>query len=369
MSESVNAWPEGAAVGRVAEPPASAPVRPVFSSVASYLQAEVPVFVPCFNNATYSGRMVSQLRGLGFRRIVLMDGGSTYPPMRDLLTSPGDSVSVVSLPDNPGPYHLFKDPATFALLPRHFCITDPDLAFNPAMPADFLGDLAALAARERIGKAGLALDLSQRETMRDVPFPIAGRSWQIWEWEEQFWRNELPPLRPGGDPVYRADIDTTFALYDRNHFDAERHTEAVRLAGRFTCRHLPWYRDNELPQEEEEFYRKTELFSYFFKAAHPASPAPAQAPQPLAAPEIEAAELLDLRSDLAAIYASNSWRATRAVRRLGPIFGRPPAVEGTPEQMSLPELKQRIAEIRRSTSWRLAGPLRVVVRKGKKFFL
>ena len=121
--------------------------RPVFTSVASYLQADVPVFVPCFNNATYTKRMVVQLGKLGFRRIVLVDGGSTYPPMRAFLAAPGNDVSVVTLPDNPGPHHLFRDAATFALMPRHFCITDPDLVFNPDMPADFLGDLAALAAR------------------------------------------------------------------------------------------------------------------------------------------------------------------------------------------------------------------------------
>jgi hypothetical protein len=67
------------------------------------------------------------------------------------------------------------------LLPRHICLTDPDLAFNPAMPADFLGDLAALAARERVGKAGLALDISDRDAMRQEPFLIQERKWKIWE--------------------------------------------------------------------------------------------------------------------------------------------------------------------------------------------
>ena len=251
--------------------PASQPARRVFSSVASYLQTDVPVFVPSFNNPTYTARMLSQLRKLGFRRVVLVDGGSTYPPMRELLAAPGDGVSVVTLPDNPGPHHLLRDKATLALMPRHFCITDPDLVFNPAMPADFLGDLAALAARERVGKAGLALDLRDPDTMRDEPFLIRDRLWQIWEWEQQFWRDELEPLRPGGDPVYRADVDTTFALYDRDFLDPEQIYDAVRLAGRFTCRHLPWYRNNELPQAEEDFYRQTERFSSYFKASKPES--------------------------------------------------------------------------------------------------
>jgi hypothetical protein len=187
--------------------------------------------------------------------------------MRDLLTAAGDAVSVVLLLDNPGPRHLFLDPASFALLPRHFCITDPDLAFNPAMPADFLGDLAALAARERVGKAGLALDLSDRNAMRDEPMLIGERTWRIWEWEDQFWHDELKSLRPEGDPVYRAPVDTTFALYDKAFFDPERFLEAVRVAGRFTCRHLPWYRERQLPEEEERVYRSTQSYSYYLGAA------------------------------------------------------------------------------------------------------
>jgi hypothetical protein len=243
--------------------------------VVSYLQAEMPVFVPCFNNPTYTAGMVSQLRTLGFCHIVLLDGGSGYSRMREFLAAPGDCVSVVSLPTNPGPRHILVDAVVLALLPRHFCITDPDLAFNRALPADFLGELAALAARERVGKAGFALDLSDRDAMRDETFVLGGRRWQIWEWEEQFWRDQLEPLRPGGDPVYRA----TVALYDKTFFDPSpgRLQEAVRVAGRFTCRHLPWYRDNGLPKEEEQFYRNTEGFSYYLGAGDPKRRSPPSA--------------------------------------------------------------------------------------------
>jgi hypothetical protein len=77
-----------------------------------------------------------------------------------------------------------------------------------------------------VGKAGLALDLSDRDTMRDEPMQIGERTWHIWEWEDQFWRNEPKPLRPGGDPVYRAPVDTTFALYDKTFFNPKKPTRA-----------------------------------------------------------------------------------------------------------------------------------------------
>jgi hypothetical protein len=111
--------------------------------------------------------------------------------------------------------------------------------------------------RERVGKAGLALDLSDREAMRKEPIQIGERTWQIWEWEEQFWRDELPPLRPCGDPVYRAAVFTSFALFDKTYLAPDRFLVALRVAGRFTCLHLPWYRARQLREEYECFYRST----------------------------------------------------------------------------------------------------------------
>jgi FkbM family methyltransferase len=351
--------------------PASLPKRAAISSVAAYLQAEVPVLVPCFNNLTYTTRMVSQLRALGFRQVVLVDNGSTYPPMQRFLAAPRDGVSMVMLPTNLGPHHLLLDPATFALLPRHFCITDPDLVFNPAMPADFLGDLAALAARERIGKAGLALDISDRDAMRDDTFSIEGRDWKIWEWEKQFWRQEVEPLRPGGDPVYRGEVDTTFALYDKNFFDVDNFLAALRVAGRFTCRHLPWYRDKEMPEEEERFYRGAERFSYYLRerqigtAERAAELAAAHAKAGGEAAAAIALETTHLQNHLTAIYRSRCWRYTSPVRMLGRLFGRPRATPPAPDRLALSELREQIDAIRRSTSWRLTGPLRVLMRSAR----
>jgi len=235
------------------------------SSVASLLQAEVPVFIPCFNNPTYTAGMVRQLTELGFAKIVLLDGGSSYPGMRELLDSLSDVVKLVALPGNPGPRHAFVDPAELALLPRHFCVTDPDIAFNSEMPRGFLGDLAALADRERIGKVGLALDISDPANMRSDDFVIGKRRYKIWEWERQYWRTKRPPLRKNGDPVFVASVDTTFALYDRKYFDPQQFLKALRVGGRFTCRHLPWYKDGDMPADEEEFYRRSASHSYYYQ--------------------------------------------------------------------------------------------------------
>lgn len=144
--------------------------------------------------------MVSQLRDLGFRRIVLVDGGSIYPRMRDLLSALQDVASVVLVPSNPGPRQVFFDSATRAV--AHLGVGGPILA-------------------------------RRAETF------AAGR-------------------RSG----YRAPLDTTFATYDKTFFHPDDFLEAIRVAGRFTCRHLSWYRGRNLPAREERFYRNTQSFSY-----------------------------------------------------------------------------------------------------------
>ncbi|WP_149538556.1 glycosyltransferase [Siccirubricoccus phaeus] len=243
-------------------PTASLPAP--YVSVGAAMQADIPVFIPCFNAVTYTRGMVEQLRARGLRRLYLLDNASDYPPMRDYLAAPGPGVTVILLPENRGPRAIFLDPVSYALLPQFFCVTDPDLVLNPEMPADFLARLAALTETLAIGKAGLALDISDVARMRDEAFPVGDRHWKIWEWEDQFWQEPLTPL-PEGDPVYRAPVDTTFALYNKRYFDPSDPLRGVRVAGRYVCRHLPWYKDIGMPAEEERYYRRHARDSYYLR--------------------------------------------------------------------------------------------------------
>lgn len=232
-------------------------------SCAAWLAGDVPVLVPCFNNPTYTARMHDQLRRIGMRRIVYLDNGSTAPEMLSLLRDLSREATVVAVGGNPGPRFAFLDPATYALLPRRFCVTDPDIEFHPALPHDFLGELAALIERHRIGKAGFALDLSDRHEMEDRLYTIGDGKYRPWEWERRFWERPVG-FTAGGDRVYEAAIDTTFAVYDKRYFDPADHTRGLRVAGRYTARHLPWYGTRELPAGEALVYRETQRHSFYF---------------------------------------------------------------------------------------------------------
>jgi len=237
----------------------------IVTSVSALMQSEIPIIVPCFNNPTYSEIMLNQLINLDFKDIIIIDNASSSSEMIKWLSynSSRAGIRVVRLKENLGPRHCFMDDAVLALLPRRFCLTDPDILFNSSLPEDFLAQMALLAEKHRIGKVGFALDISDRHLMKKLDYDIDGVKYKTWEWEEQFWCKCMDRLN-GGDEVYDAPIDTTFALYDKKYFSSEDKKRALRIGGRFTARHLPWYIDSKIPQNEECYYRKNQRFSYYF---------------------------------------------------------------------------------------------------------
>ncbi len=225
----------------------------------------VPVLVPCFNNPTYCQGMLDQLRALGFADITFVDNRSESPAMLAWLDkAETQGARVERMHKNLGPRKSIFTRMRLARLPRHFVVTDPDLQFNPALPPDFLQDLADAMARHRCGKAGFALDISHPAKLRQEPFNMNGKPFRIWEWERKFWTRRLD-FTEGGDPVFLAHVDTTFALYDRKLFDPDQHFTALRLGGRLTATHLPWLQAPSLPEAEEDLYRATQKFSYYLR--------------------------------------------------------------------------------------------------------
>ena len=254
--------PEKAPTQPVA-PVAPNPVR-VHNSLASSILEEIPIFIPTFNNPTYVLQMLQQLNDRHLRNIHIVDNGSTYPPMLQLLSQLDGAVRITHLRHNQGPRHLFLDEDNLLCLPDYFCITDPDLRFNPEMPQDFLLMLLKLTNSLQIGKAGFALDIQDRDQMRAEKFNYDGEHLQIWEWEERYWKVQAG-FANDGSPIYHAAIDTTFALYNKKFFKPENFLAAVRIAGKYTCKHLPWYKNVDIPVAERNFYRTTQQHSSYLQ--------------------------------------------------------------------------------------------------------
>ena len=224
---------------------------------------EVPIIIPTFNNPTYSRQLFHQFVLKGFEKIEFVDNNSDSLEMKKFLAEMAREGAIVTrLLSNLGPR---KSPLQSKFLnesPSWFCITDPDLRLNPMLPDDFVSVLADIAARFRYPKVGFALDISRPQDMRSDFVVVNGVKYSILEWEQQFWREPFG-MTSTGDTIFKAPIDTTFALYQARRFKMSGFTRALRVSGRYTATHIPWLNDLALNNDEEQHYRRTQKFSYY----------------------------------------------------------------------------------------------------------
>jgi glycosyltransferase involved in cell wall biosynthesis len=207
------------------------------------------VIIPVFNQKWLLHNTIKKLRRLGLRNIIIFDNGSTYPPL--LYFYRKTKIPVCVFPSNPGPRYFVECSAIWQQLPNIFIVTDPDLEYPDEIPKTVVQDLIDLTSKHKLGKIGLALDRSQENLY------VSNIIHHVRTWEGNFWQ-EIIDTTPGGDPVYKALIDTTFALY-RKEFYTDWYP-APRLAGRYCCYHYGWYKDRPGPQVEHEYYDKHKTF-------------------------------------------------------------------------------------------------------------
>jgi predicted O-methyltransferase YrrM len=225
----------------------------------------VPIFVPTFNNPTYAKNMARQLNEYALGEIIFLDGGSTNPEMLHFFAS--SNHHTITLEENFGPRYIVTNPDIYDTLPNFFVLTDPDLEFSLNLPNNFIENFISLSNRYSIGKLGLALNILEDSEFVNSQLFINGHHHTIREWESQFWTQ---PVKYDSFDGYVADIDTTFALYNKNFFKPDKFASAVRLSTfqglDISCKHLPWYQNNLIPDEERDYYKslpKPSDFSYY----------------------------------------------------------------------------------------------------------
>lgn len=203
----------------------------------------IPVIINNFNRLTSTRNMYEFLKNRNFTNVVILDNGSTYPPLLEWYDSLQEN-EVVRFNYNFGAHSLFTSGYLKNMGSNDYIVySDSDLELNPLMPDDFLEIMNSKLLKYNEKKIGLALRID------DVPESCSRNCFSgSISHEKQFWVNELEK------EVYHAMVDTTFCLLR----SPEKHDyRALRIAGNFTARHLPWYQEYSSLNEEEKFFIET----------------------------------------------------------------------------------------------------------------
>lgn len=220
----------------------------------------IPVLVVSYNNFCHVAQMVDRLNKRSIKPIII-DNASTDSATKAALkaiASEGKS-SVIFSRKNFNHMVGFVEPI-YEKLPNFFAYTDPDLQISDDLPDDFLQILANLSEEFHVYKAGFAMPLElENHKLSDKrnsvnsrnPFRFHAQP-SITEWESKYWKQKIQHSLE----VYSAPVDTTFAVYNKSKYRGLFY-DAVRVAGKFSAIHLPWFEDlDPMTAEDKATYMR-----------------------------------------------------------------------------------------------------------------
>ena len=219
------------------------------------LRRSLPVVINSFNQFTYLKNLFDKLEADGFRNFIIVDNCSTYPPLLayyDHLNVSG-RAAVVMYGENKGPhfFHMKGVYKLFGSLPHIF--TDPDLDYADLSPT-FLTELMTISEKYSMFKVGPALEIPKPTEIDPNMYCIQdGAKWSISDWESRYWKEQVEE-----GLYYPGHIDTTFHLFNPAYFNVGSDLiDGIRIGKRgFVFKHLPWYKNKRIPNDEYSLYLK-----------------------------------------------------------------------------------------------------------------
>lgn len=217
-----------------------------------------PVYLIVYNYLYYTKNSVKQLEKYT-KNIHIIDNKSTYPKLLEYYENEYEYFLDLQ-PANYG-HHVWAT-QMYWTFPQYFAISDPDLEYNIDLPITFLNDFKDLSVKYKKGKVGFALDISEPELLLENKNYYCGVG--IHEWESRFWLNKIE--NPDYE-LYDNQIDTTFSLINKQYIELNKPLDeinsGIRVAGKYTCKHLPWYTgwQDKLEPDELEYYRMNNRIS------------------------------------------------------------------------------------------------------------
>ena len=205
---------------------------------------KIPIYIIVYNQLKYLKQLVAFLENYGLKNIHFIDNASTYEPLLEYLSK--TKYTVHRMDKNWG-HNVFTESGYFddVIRNQYYVLTDPDVMPDAGCPKDFLADFyEILHSYDSVNKVGCAL-------ARDN---IAKRFEYVLKIENRYYLPECRLYHGSGLELYHAPIDTTFALYrPRSRIRGDIHFlhSGIRVAGKYTARHLPWHeaaQDDEMAQ-------------------------------------------------------------------------------------------------------------------------
>jgi len=202
----------------------------------------IPCLIIAYNNYTYVKKICERLINIT-NNIFIVDNNSTYGPMVNFLDN--SKLNIIRLSKNHG-HRVYELESIKKIVGPIFLLTDPDIEISDAVDKKTIQIMYETSEKYKIRKVGVALDISGDNLREDVKY----ENQTIKQWESKFWQNKVMHEEI---EMYWADIDTTFCLINNNY---TTNWPYIRLAGPYTSKHLPWYKDwkNQLMPGEYESY-------------------------------------------------------------------------------------------------------------------
>lgn len=210
---------------------------------------DIPVIINNYNRIDHLLKLIEWLEKAEMRHLYIIDNASTYPILLDFYKT--TQHTVIKLNANIG-YKALWDTAIdtwFKGLP--YIYTDPDILPVEECPLDVVKYFQEILNNHQdINKVGLGLKID------DIPDFYPHKA-NVIKWESKYWE------KPIAKNLFKADIDTTFALY-RAFSVNQQWGKSIRTAGKYLARHLPWYENPTFVSDEEMYYRKNTIGSGWY---------------------------------------------------------------------------------------------------------
>lgn len=211
---------------------------------------DVPIFINARDRLGVMKRLIDWLLDAGYRKLIILDNASTYPPLLEYYAALERDwrVKVIRLGKNFGFKALWLSNVLESLkIATPYVYTDPDVLPIENCPKEFVKRLMKiLDDNHEIRKVGLGL------VWEDITFFDKTNAQEI---EAAYYENNLI-----GENLYHVQVDTTLALYSNVRHYSLRFS--LRTTGDLRARHLPWYFDyDNLPADERYYLEHAEKTS------------------------------------------------------------------------------------------------------------